>query len=186
MLGNRRVAQLIGEFWLLLLACGCSTPDTGLPAADPVSHWQAPHPSQPGGTSSSDPATPLHQPRPLVNDQNSLLSQRVASAEDDRKVLAARLQLVETQLEEKEKALAEATREIQEATAQTVRTRNELQQWKKDMTSLRDQFSNMDKDHRETLETIIKTLEQVLDHEKLPSKGFESTSPGLPGAPQLP
>ena len=106
-----------------------------------------------------------------MNEQISQMSQRLASADDDRKVLASRLHMVETQLEEKEKALAVAMREIQDATAQVVRTRNDLQQWKKDTKALCDHLGSMEKDNRETMETMIKTLEEVLARDHDQSKG---------------
>ena len=171
----------------LLLVCGCSLPlwqkdEAPLHSADTVSQWQGAPQQGPGGPGAHpDPALPLHQPRPLpMNEQISQMSQRLASADDDRKVLASRLHMVETQLEVKEKALAAATQEIQEATAQVVRTRNDLQQWKKDTKVLRDRLGSMEKDNRETMETMIKTLEQVLERDRDQLKG-----PGLP-APDVP
>jgi hypothetical protein len=99
------------------------------------------------------------------NDQISLMSQKLAASEDDRKVLAAHLENVMAQLDEKDKALALATREVQEATAQIVRTRNDLQVWKKDALAMRDKVGNMEKEQRELLETIIKTLEKSLERD---------------------
>jgi hypothetical protein len=153
----------------LMVASGCSLPkgDANAPPShnsDSISQWLgASHPGQPAG---GDQATPLPQPRMMpMNEQISMMSQRIASADDDRKVLASRLHLVETELEEKERALALATREIQESTAQVVKARNDLQQWKKDTKTLRDRFGSMEKENRETMETMIKTLEQILERD---------------------
>ena len=101
------------------------------------------------------------------------MSQRLVGSDDDRRVLASRLQLVEGQLEEKEKALALATKEIQESTVQIARTRNELQQWKKDMRVLRERLGGMEKDNREALDAMIKTLEQVLERDREQMKGAD-------------
>jgi hypothetical protein len=188
MLGNSEKFNPCIVSLSLLMICGCSLPlwqkdEAPLHSADTVSQWQGAPQQGPGGPGAHpDPAMPLHQPRPLpMNEQISQMSQRLASADDDRKVLASRLHMVETQLEEKEKALAVAMREIQDATAQVVRTRNDLQQWKKDTKALRDNLGNLEKDNRETMETMIKTLEQVLERDRDTSKG-----PGLPPPDVLP
>lgn len=179
---NRRHVRRGIMALLFCAVCGCTFPsmhpaDPPLPNADTVSHWQAPQ--APGGTAKADGAQPLLAPRPFpANEQFAQMSQRIASVEDDRKTLATRLQMVEAQLDEKEKALAAATREIQEATAQVVRTRNDLQQWKKDMAALRDKLGSMDKEHRDTLEAIIRTLEQVIEQDRAPTKAIE-------GGPEL-
>jgi chromosome segregation ATPase len=96
------------------------------------------------------------------NEKISLLLQQVSAQEDDKKVLAARLEQFSVQLEEKERALAQANREIKAATAQIVSARNDLQNWKKDAIALRDKMGSMEKENRETLEAIIKTLEKTL------------------------
>ncbi|HYV36411.1 MAG TPA: hypothetical protein VE988_11940, partial [Gemmataceae bacterium] len=75
------------------------------------------------------------------------------------------------------RALAAATLEIQETTSQIVKTRNELQTWQKEMKNLRDKYGALEKDNRETLETMIKTLEVYLDRDKTPAKGPEILSP---------
>jgi hypothetical protein len=166
----------------LLVAGGCSlvpwrSDATPAPPADSVSQWHGATPPGTGGQGANDAALPLHQPRSLpINEQISLMSQRMASSEDDRKVLASRLHLVETQLEEKERALAVATKEIQETTTQVVRARNELQQWKKDTKVLRDRLGSLEKENRETLEATIKTLEQVLERDKEPVRKSEIPS----------
>jgi len=170
---------------LLLLMCGCipsfRNPEPPTTIADAVSNWRgAGPPQQVAPAPGADQPLPLLPPKNLpMNDQISLMYQRLASCEDDRKVLASRLHMCEMQLEEKEKALAMATREIQETTGQIVRARNELQQWKKDMSALRDRLGSMEKDNRETLETMIKTLEQVLDRDRSQAKGVENQAPDL-------
>jgi hypothetical protein len=183
MLANRGTLKRWLVPWSLIVAFGCSLPAGHSPGAQPTvadsvsQWWGAAHPEHP-----PEQEMPLPQPRTLpMNEQISMMSQRLASAEDDRKVLASRLHLIETQLEEKEKALAMATREIQESTAQVVRARNELQQWKKDTKGLRDRVATMEKENRETLETMVKTLEQVLERD-----GDVSKRPDLPLADPLP
>jgi septal ring factor EnvC (AmiA/AmiB activator) len=111
------------------------------------------------------PVDPIPPP-PTPSDQISLMSQRLASAEDDRKVLATRLQQAETLLEEKEQALFVTGKEIQAATEEVGRTRADLQRFKQEMESLRGRLKNIEKEDRETLESIIRMLEQMLDQDK--------------------
>ncbi len=177
MLDCRGLIKTAATTALLLLVCGCAIPSwlsdpNGLRPAETVSRWQgAPGTGQPGSAQHPD-GTLLAQPRtPPVNEQIALMSQRLGSADDDRRVLTARLQLVEGQLEEKEKALALATKEIQDSTAQIARARTDLQQWKKDMKVLRDKLGGMEKDNREALDAMIKTLEQVLERDREQLKG---------------
>jgi hypothetical protein len=182
----RRYRRLGALSALLLLSCGCELPFLHSPepapkAPDAVSHWQdSPVPGKQGPPPGEPPGVLFGKGMPPPrNEQIALMSEQLRNADQDRSVLAERLRLVEGQLSDKEKALAAATQEIQEATGQIVKTRNELQQWKKDMTTLRDRVGLMEKDNRETLETIIKTLEQILDREK-EGKASDLAAPVLP------
>jgi hypothetical protein len=106
------------------------------------------------------------------------LQEQLAAAKDDRSVLEARMEVFRAQLEEKDKALALASREIQEATAQLARTRNDLMAWQKEMVALRDRQGRVEKEGRETLEATIKMLEKMLE---APAPRVESPAP----APEL-
>ena len=110
-----------------------------------------------------------------------MMSQRVASAEDDRKALAARLQLVEQELFEKEKAFARGAQEIQEATQQVQNARKEMQRWKQESEALRAKLQSIEKENRETLESVIHSMEQVVERD--PSKG--TALPAIPKVPKV-
>jgi hypothetical protein len=182
---NRRSCGRIASLLLSLFICGCNLPlwgggGHGPHVVDGVGNYHGAPGYQTKVVQPLDQPTQLPEPRVLPpNERISLMSQQLANAEDNRKVLAGRLQMVETQLAEKEKALAAATQEIQETTAQVVKTRNELQTWQKDMKNLRDKYGALEKDNRETLETMIKTLEMYLDREKMPAKGPDISGPEL-------
>lgn len=120
--------------------------------------WQGPSPAPAGGVQQAS-----HTPPP--NEQFSQMAQRLASLEDDRRVFAARAQQLENQLRDKDKALVQASVEIQEATAQIAKTREELQRWKLEMESVRGKLRNVERDNKTTLEAIIRTLEQFLERE---------------------
>ena len=163
---------------LFLVTTGCSiTIDPwlhGKTPADPNKHLEGPSlkPPDPGllgpGTAAKGlPGPPQPQALPPSSDQISLLMQRLATVEDDRKVQAARLQQLETQLREKEQAVTRATYEIQESTTQTKKTRDDLQRWKSEMEDLRMRVRTMENENKITLDAILKTLEQFIDKDSV-------------------
>jgi hypothetical protein len=173
---------------LLCLACGCQLfpwpGDNAAHPADPAPRPAAPHlpPLPPRGDWDAEhpPA-----PGPPPNEQITLLSEHVREAEDDRKVLNARLQQMTAQLEEKDRALVLAQHQIQEATAQVARTRKELQAWQTDVTALTVRLRTAERDNRDTLETITRTLEKML-REREPARGPDAAGPELLPLPRQP
>ncbi len=113
----------------------------------------------PAGAQPPTPASPS-------NDQLSLMSYKLQATEDDRKVLAARLQQLEVRLQEKEKVIVLSNYEVQEAARQVNQTREELKRWKQEMETLRSQLRSTEKENKGTLEAIIRTLEQFMEREK--------------------
>lgn len=128
----------------------------GVVKPGPPPGWQGPPPGPvapgPGGV-----------PFPGNSEQASFFTQKMADLDDERRVLATRITQLETQLREKDRALVQASFELQEATAQIGRTREDLDRWKNDMEKLRAKLRSMEKDSKVTLETIIHTLEQFFD-----------------------
>jgi septal ring factor EnvC (AmiA/AmiB activator) len=105
------------------------------------------------------------QPPGPSSDQVSLLLQRLATVEDDRKIQAARLQQVENQLREKDQVVMRATYEIQDSTAQMKKAREDVHRWKTEMDDLRQKLRTMEQENKLTLDAILKTLEQYIDKE---------------------
>jgi chromosome segregation ATPase len=173
----------------LLLLSGCiltqggNTSDGHTTPGDVVSSWQPSAQHQARSASAEHPAPPPGPREAGMSEQVALMSQRLAANEDDRKVLAGRLEMLENQLAEKDRALTQANREVQEATEQIARTRRELQSWKQDMSALRDRLGSAEKDNRATLESIIHTLEQILQRDQEGRPGPALYGPDLPRPP---
>src|SRR5579864_3948112 len=165
-----RLALAIGGL-VLIQACGCNLipfsgkdgGDTGF--ANTRTGKNGPGPQDKQLTPSGKNDFLLPPPTPL-NEQAAVMNQKLGASEDDRKVLAARLQQMDIQLQEKEKAIVLANYEIKEAAKQVALTREELKRWKEEMDTLRGQLRNVEKENKGTLEAIIRTLEQFMDREK--------------------
>jgi len=143
---------------LVLGTSGCALGPrlgTSKPAADRVfaADYQAP------------PARAGNLPGGPPNEQFTLLMERLTAAEDDRKAMQARLFHLDQQLREKDQAIVQASGEVQEATKQIKHTREEIKRWKSDMETLRGKLRHVERENKETLEAIIKTLEKFLDSE---------------------
>ncbi|MBX9677693.1 MAG: hypothetical protein K2X38_02935 [Gemmataceae bacterium] len=108
---------------------------------------------------------PMVMPNVSSNDV-SLMLQKMSAIEDDRKTMSGKLQQVEVQMREKDQAIVQATYEIQESTKQIRRTRDEMQNWKQEMDDMRGKLRNVERENRQTLETVVKTLESYLDRDK--------------------
>ncbi len=165
----------------LLLACGCTLTPLVKPGAAPVRPaatqpgtavpaGAAPAPAQTGGVAAagaSAPILPLNlTPAESPQDAISLLSQRLAANDDDRKVLAARLAQVETTLQEREKALDDAREVIGNADTEVTRSRAEIKRLRSQVDDMRDKLRGAEKDKKELLEKTEKALELLERCEK--------------------
>lgn len=131
---------------------------------------KGPNDHDPSRAPDSQAATKAASPPAASADQVSQLLQRLGAMEDERKGLAVRLQSVEAQLRDKDRAVVQATYEIQESTNQMKKAREDLYRWKADMDDLRSKLRVMDQENKVTLEAILKSLEQYVDKEALRSK----------------
>ncbi len=187
---------------LALFNAGCATLDfalgrpTAAPAAPTVTAPAAPAalvPAAPPANGSVQANKPGLPPPPGPPDAImqaaygspgqalSMLSQKLAAAEDERKVLVARLHLLESLLESRDQALAASAREIDATQAEILKTRSEIERWKRDMTKMREQMRTVEKENLGTLESIINMLEQVVENDKEPGPPRPAT--GAPGKP---
>lgn len=175
--------------WLCVMvlvgASGCSWSSLFVPGGDiqaPPGMPLSPGAAKPGWPAGPPGAVPgpnggLPQgPQAGGNEQFSLMSQRMAAAEDDRKVLAARVKQLEVQLRDKDKALVQASLEIQEAATETAKAREDLQRWRQELETVRSKLRSVERDNKTTLEAIIRTLEQFLERERDGSRSTESRS----------
>ena len=105
---------------------------------------------------------------------------KLDAVEADRKTLQGRVQTLSTALEEREKALHQATREVQDSADEIQRTRTAAQTLKQDLDEVRAALSRRDKDEIETLKAINKLLERYAEDKKSPSAGTEDRMPWRP------
>jgi hypothetical protein len=192
MWANRQAIRFLVPTWLSLLLCGCglfssNNNDPALPPGDNiVSHLQSRAVCQPGGAA-NDPCSGLQQAAyiPSPNEQLVGLLSKITRLEEDCKALNAHKEMLGNELESKEKALSAAIQEVKETTAQVVRIRLELQMSNKEMNDLRDKMGVMDKQHRATLEAVIRTLEPILqEQDKSAPKGPDLNTMDLLPAPK--
>lgn len=157
----------------LLLACGC------VPQALPV------HPS--GGTlpPGADCADGVKQAVHLEpsSRQAAVVSQQLADARDEAKVLAARLQEMQTQLDEKTKALARAQAEVHGINDEVARTRDEMDRWRHEISGLRERAHSAEKENQATLLAIAHLLEVLLEKESPPAPPRAAPAPAPPPVP---
>lgn len=186
-----------GPWWLpqaalglaLVVMSGCCLPPLGKPSSCPLcgqgNNGTGPPAAKPSGAAASHqegkgtivPAG--HQVREMP-EHIVRLFERLHSVEDDRKAMRARMELIEGQLENKEENLSQAVKDIQSATEEINQTRLEVQRSKAEVLVLRKRITTLEKENKESLESIIRILEQMLDREK------PSRQPKSPEGPRLP
>jgi uncharacterized coiled-coil protein SlyX len=106
--------------------------------------------------------------------------QKLAFLEDQRKTLDLRVSQLEAALEEKNRALKYAAREIEDANAEIAKTRTEMDRWKKEMVKLRERLRGSEKDSLITMQSIITMLEQLIANGTKPPTAPESSQAKLP------
>lgn len=156
----------------LLFACGCSLPGNIGLSSEPAPHGgviathggaaaAAARPTGPVTGPGPAPILPLNLvPPESPQDQISLLSQKLAGFDDDRKLLAARLAQVEATLQDREKALGEVSDEIRATSEEVTRTRAEIRRVKQENADLRAKLNETEKENIRLLERINKMLEK--------------------------
>lgn len=158
-----------------LLASGCFS-QGGLPggnslAARPQGGFG---PVGPGGP--TPPTGPGGPPGPvnlagynqLAEYQAADLSQKLAELQDENKSLMARLQGVQTLLEERERVVLASRGEVQTAAQEVVRARQEMTRCRQEIASLREHTRAADKDNQANLQSLVKVLESMLERGNSP------------------
>jgi hypothetical protein len=97
-------------------------------------------------------------------------AQKLAASEADNRFLSFRLRKIEADLEAREKALTEATGEVEQATSDIVKTRGDLQGLRKEVAGLREKLKQAEKDEIETMKSVIAALERLLQTQPAKSK----------------
>jgi chromosome segregation ATPase len=90
------------------------------------------------------------------------LSKKLTEAESERNRLAARVEALESSVKAKDQALELARGEIQVARTEMARARQDLEQWKLEISALRDRLRGADEENVQTLQTAVALLQQIL------------------------
>jgi hypothetical protein len=154
----------------LLLAGGCSLPGTFGVSNEPGPSKPPPGTAHP--PTGPIPVGPVVGPGPSAilplnlaqpespQDQASLLSQKLHGVEDDRNLLAARLLQLETTLQDKEKALTEATEDIGKTGEEINRARADIRRMKQENADLRDKLDRSQREVIDLRKQMIKQMEK--------------------------
>ena len=156
-------------------------PPNKLAGPPPANHGPAPNqPEAPPGAA----ACPPHSPEPVgaahyetPSHVLATFSQKLAAADDERKILIARLQQLEVTLEARDQALAASVHEVTAAQADIATTRADMERWKQEMLKLRDKARTIEKENLQTLQSIINMLEQVAETEPEAGPAGKPTPP---------
>lgn len=132
-------------------------------------------PVGPGGP--TPPGPPVGPPGPvnlagynqLAEYQAADLSQKMAELQDENKSLIARLQGVQGLLEERERAVLASRSEVQAATQEVAHARQEVTRCRQEIASLREHISAADKENQASMQSLVKMLESMLDHNSPPT-----------------
>lgn len=181
------------------ITAGSAAPANGMPlqTASVATANGSPHPAPPAGSNQpplppgTQAAAPVVQAVHETPSQSAaFLSQKLAAADDEHKVLIIRLHQLEANLEARDQALVLASREIGATRTEVAATRTEMERWKREMVMLRERLRSVEKENMGTLESIIKMLEQTLAGEKeagaakatapKPADDLDESGPALP------
>lgn len=132
-------------------------------------------PVGPGGP--TPPGPPVGPPGPvnlagynqLAEYQAADLSQKLAELQDENKSLLARLQGVQTLLEDRERAVLTARGEVQTANQELALARQEVTRCRQEMASLREHIRAADKENQDNMQSLVKVLESVIDRGGAPA-----------------
>ena len=91
------------------------------------------------------------------------LAKKIEQLQAENKALLARIALLEQNATAREEAIAESVREVEAATVEVIRARNELKAYRAAVLTLKSQLRQMEQDEVETLKAIVAALEKVLD-----------------------
>ncbi len=167
---------------LVMFASGCGLPGTfgvsSEPTGSPTRNGTPNRLTGPAasantvGTVSSPGPTPI-LPLNLAGPESpqdviSLQSQKLAAADDDRKLLAARLLQLQTALNEKEDGLAAASKDITKTEVEIDRARVDIRRVKQENAALREKLDKTEKELIEVQKQNIKMREKEQDAEAVP------------------
>lgn len=167
-------------FIAMLSMCGCLHQPQSIPSS--IANNSLPArpqggfgPVGPGGP--TPPGPPAGPPGPvnlagynqLAEYQAADLSQKLAELQDENKSLLARLQGVQTLLEERERAVLSSRSEVQAATQELAQARQEVTRCRQEIATLREHIRAADKENQDSMQSLVKVLESVIDRGNAPA-----------------
>ncbi len=91
------------------------------------------------------------------------LHEQLAELKDDRKVLLARIQMLEEQMFAKDRLLEQAGQEVRAAREEMQLNQSELKRWRHEIQVLRTHLESQEKEDLQTMRSIIHTFESLLE-----------------------
>jgi cell division protein FtsB len=138
-------------------------PPPAVPAAPPSS-WSAVFPDEHKRDTPTVKGERLSlNPTETGLDKAVELAKKIEQLQAENKALVARIALLEQAAAGREEAIAESVREVEAATVEVIRTRNELKEARAAVARLKQQMRQMEQDEIETLKAMIAALEKLLE-----------------------
>ncbi|QEL13314.1 hypothetical protein [Limnoglobus roseus] len=150
-------------------AGGRSTWD-GLTPPEPSTRTAPPLPIAPDPHTRATPTvtgrTLALNPAENGTDRAVELARKIEQLQAENKALQSRIAALEQNATTREEATAESLREVEAATVEVIRSKNELKAYKKAVLVLKDQIRQTEREEVETLKLIVTELEKLLEEPK--------------------
>lgn len=158
-----------------------SSGSRGVPPAPPGGAFlpDAPPPAAGGSTGAGLVTDPHVRDRPTVtgrtlalnpaengNDRAVELVREIDKLQAENKTLQSRIATLRQDAVLREQAISESVKEVEDATVEVIRARNELKAYKKAVLALKEQMRQMEREEVETLKLLVTELEKLLGEAK--------------------
>jgi chromosome segregation ATPase len=140
----------------------------------PASTPGAKSPAPPPGPELATALRPVQHEEPSSR-QAADLQQRLADTRDESKILAARLQEFQAQIDDKNRALAAARSEVRRVTDEIKQTREQIDHWSREVGNLRARAETAEKENQASLKALAQLVEMMIVQ--------ETARTGKPAAP---
>ncbi len=100
----------------------------------------------------------------LAEYQAADMSQKIAELQDENKSLAARMQGLQSLLEERERAVLSSRGEVQAASQEVARARQEIARCRTEIAGLREHARSADKENQASMQALVNVLESMVEH----------------------
>ena len=97
--------------------------------------------------------------------QAAEMAQKLAESRDESKILAARLQEFQAQLEDKTRTLLSARTEVHKVTEEIKQTREQIDHWSREVGNLRLRAETAEKENQASLKALAQMVEMMISQE---------------------